>query len=711
MSVNLKSQSPRNRGTSIYEGDYKEFCTLLVPDVETILLALIDDAYNKLPSCVCGAAARSKDKAVVKNRLKSEGLAFATLTLPKLWAGLASYFETGQVLYPSFSLKGTTGHPCFLSGLFRLAYGTGEDQITAVTLIYQISVIFSKIKGPYPEDVLSKQLADFVSVDKELDDINFLDEVREPIMERARDEIQNLMRDFSMDTCVPRPGPGATNTPVAKHLRYRPHVLYEQIDTVLPYVDWFYVHPWDCVDQTKHLLELEKAKVKEPTARFKFVHKKVGKARGICIEQNEMQFLQQAVKHGIYRYVESHPSTKGRVNFSDQSVNARLALESSRNRRMATIDMSEASDRVHRHLVSYLFHGHELHDVLMALSTRSIELPEGSQPSMIRISKYAPMGSGLCFPIMSLIHWALIRAIIHLSMLPNDFKRNVYVYGDDIIIPCDCIEAVYTYLPLFGMKLNVDKSFYRSSFRESCGVHAFDGVDITPVYVKYILTSTNMKHAMSCIQVESQMYHKGFHNVAAIMRENVEKHFGALPITPSLSPEFGFKRLGAFTPDRVKPVRVKIDPYGEPVWRVRMVSPIQSKDCPPTEYECYLRHVLTKTNARFMGGSPDGFELSWTWLRTPQINGVQLYPILPGYNDPIGVPDEPKQRRSAVYQGNPLPRNPRVSRFLGEVRETHSRWCVHRYSHRAFYVLRVLRRRATLEHLSKHTLRRWDGDL
>lgn len=630
MEPRLKSQKLPTREESFDDGDYKEYCRLYKAKVAEYLHALIDDINNHLPVNCYGAATRLKDLSTIHRRLDTEGLSFATLTLPKLWAGLSLYLETGQVLYPSFHLSGYSGHPVFLRGLFRLAYGNTEFKGKAIMLIYQISTMFSKLRGPYPDSVLSKQLADFVEVDRKLGDLDFESEALGPIAATARNEIENLFDGFDISRCVPRPGPGATNEPVEKHLRYRPHVLYTQIDDVMPYADWFYVNGYDVIHQTKIFVQAMKRCRKAPSARFKFVHKKVGKARGICIEENEMQFMQQAVKHGIYDWVEKHYLTKGKVNFSDQSVNARLALESSVNCHLATLDMSEASDRILRRLVLYLFSSTPLVELLDGLSTRRVTFPKlkgNTRLRSIELNKFAPMGSGLCFPIMSIVHWALLRAIIKHSMLPDAHCDEVYVYGDDIIVPIDTVQAVYDYLPLFGMKLNTDKSFYRSKFRESCGVHAYEGMDITPIYVKYLPNSTNITQAMSCIAVESEFYHKGFTNVARVFRENIGKYFPNLPITPITSSEFGFKRKGEFQPIRFTPVKTRIDAYGEPVCRVRVVSPVQTKDQPPTEYECYLRHVLTRANARFMGGTPFGFKTKWKFVGEPQLCGHQT-PLL-----------------------------------------------------------------------------------
>jgi len=496
MSPHLKSQNvahaTKSKELDTYYKDHKS--------VVQYVVALIKDFSKHLPLSVYSGAAQAKDIECVERRMKSEGLTFATQTLPKLSEGLFQYFETGYVNYPSFALDKHGVHPVFLRKLFSLACRDSEHKVTAIKLIYQISTMFSKLKGPYPHSVLRKQLADFVEVDKMLGNLDWFDPTTLAIMQQARVEIRTLFENNDVILrAKPRPGPGATNTPVAKHLRYRPHVLYTQIDKVLDYTEFFSVNPLDNIHQTKKWVTLYNKKRDFPTSRQKFVHKKVGKARGICIEENDVMFMQQAFRYSLYDWIEKHPLTKGRICFRDQSVNQTLALASSWTGQMATLDESEASDRIARELVSWLYQDTDIHDILMALSTRVIEFPKEFDEPPLRTNKYAPMGSALCFPIMASVHWALIRAILLLHGNTSASREEIYVYGDDIILPIRHVDLVLTHLPRFGIKLNVSKSFYRSGFRESCGVHAYNGVNITPVYVKHIPVSPSITFAMSCI--------------------------------------------------------------------------------------------------------------------------------------------------------------------------------------------------------------------
>jgi hypothetical protein len=330
-------------------------------------------------------------------------------------------------------------------------------------------------------------------------------------------------------------------------MRYRPHKLYAQIERQFPAWDgWYSSHPWNFVVQSDIYRRLYANVIDEPTSRFKFVPKTQDKARGICIEENEVQFLQQAVRRLITRHILRDKHLKTRIALNDQNVNAGLALKSSLTRDMSTIDMSDASDRVARDLVSWLFQDNpELHDALMALSTKWIEPPKeaGGQPLM-RTNKFAPMGSALCFPVMSLVHFCLCRAIILLSDIADrqEKSHSVYVYGDDIVIPSDCYTAITDWLPRFGMKLNQTKSFVHSHFRESCGIHAYKGHDITPVYVKHIPYPQSIGTLCALLAVERDLFLKGFTSTAGLHRKRIQECFWNIPEVPLDSPVIGFKR-------------------------------------------------------------------------------------------------------------------------------------------------------------------------
>jgi len=425
--------------------------------------------------------------------------------------------------------------------------------------------------------------------------LNYVDWSQEPVRDIARDARQLIGRvikglnPFDPDQAKdfrPRPGPGACNTPMEHAHRYRPRVWYDELMSVFNPDEWFkppFAPPgfitnqidarkwWE--DRPRSLRIGRRSKKatqkylvadQKPSSRFKFVPKTFEKMRGICIEENEVQWHQQAIRRALYKHIEKHPLTTGYVNFTTQLVNRDLALKGSVSGEWATIDMSSASDRISRKLVAYLFgENKELLKAIEACSTDTVLLPKVKGMHFIDkmpVNKIAPMGSAICFPIMALVHFALIKAILNHSSIARCNTRDVYVYGDDIIVRRSCVQAIYDYLPLFGMKINTDKSFSRGYFRESCGLHAYKGVEVTPVRFKTVLSPTSSPQMLAtALRLEESFYYKGFGNTAGLLRQSVQevaRKYGinTVPYVNTKSPMFGFFRADgdAYLMDFVK---------------------------------------------------------------------------------------------------------------------------------------------------------------
>lgn len=598
--------------------------------VETILIAIITDAFQTLP--LYKLADFQHDVSCVKRRLKAEGLSFATKTITCLSQGLFDHLEGRVCVFPTFKLWDRK-HPVFLKGLFVHAMGLSlqsrddhDFRAGYIRAIYQFSSVFKKLKGPYKKSVLAKQYADFVKVDESLSWP--LAESEVPILRRARYLCSRFIEGLEplSGYAVPRPGPGATNTPTKKYERYEPRVLYRQVNDVLDYRDWFYVSSFDaCIDAPSYKRLLKNSK-DAPTSRFKFVPKTWAKARGICIEEFEVQWIQQGLRRMITKHINDHPLYKKRIVLHKQAVNAELALYGSRWRSFATLDMSEASDRVSRSLVQYLFQDNEeLVDALMALSTRYIVPPkESSTQELLSTNKFAPMGSALCFPIMSLVHMMLIRAIIQLSSVQNPhlLSTQVYVYGDDIVLPSACVQAVYDWLPRFGMKLNETKSFYQSHFRESCGTHAYYGHDITPIFIREIPKHWQGNAIKSLVETEYLFHKNEWFSVARTIRDSLIRCSKVINrYVPCTSNVVGFKRNydDEYVPGGMRFLKYspKVKYNGDLQLKYRrewVFHSITSEVGLSSDYHAYLRWYAERPETRIVNDTADGVCLQKQWV-------------------------------------------------------------------------------------------------
>jgi uncharacterized protein YjeT (DUF2065 family) len=159
------------------------------------------------------------------------------------------------------------------------------------------------------------------------------------------------------------------------------------------------------------------------------------------------------------------------INLNSQLENQEGAKDLS----LATIDFSMASDSVSQGLVSYLFPKAWV-DLIQDLRSEFGVLPDGT---LHRYSKVSSMGNGFTFELESLIFLALALAVV-----PTSEQHRVKVYGDDVIIPVECVEDFINVSQVAGFKVNVEKSHYSGVFRESCGIHVHDGHDVTPFFIR-----------------------------------------------------------------------------------------------------------------------------------------------------------------------------------------------------------------------------------
>lgn len=237
-----------------------------------------------------------------------------------------------------------------------------------------------------------------------------------------------------------------------------------------------------------------------------FVPKSYKTFRTISMEPASLMFYQQGVLGAIDRQVSSSSYLRNRMGTHEQERNKRLAQEGSRTREWATIDLSAASDSVGYELVKKVFKGTWI--LRYAVSTRSPRtlLPDNR---IISLKKFAPMGSALCFPIETIIFSAICELVTRVYGVPGKYS----VYGDDIIVPTQCVSSLISILSQLGFITNREKSFSSDTchYRESCGGEYWMGEDITPMRVsrKYSSELDNVR-LTSLVDSANQAYSMGY---------------------------------------------------------------------------------------------------------------------------------------------------------------------------------------------------------
>jgi hypothetical protein len=201
--------------------------------------------------------------------------------------------------------------------------------------------------------------------------------------------------------------------------------------------------------------------------------------------------------------------------FTYQDFNREGAREGSITGRLATIDLSDASDRVSMALVEHIFgFNHSFVRFLRLSRTPFVQLPDGN---LMLPRKFASMGSALTFPVEAMVFTVLVVTSICREL--NDFRpstirswgkrgRGLSVYGDDIVIPVEYSHQAIGQLEASGLKVNESKSFLHGKFRESCGLDAFDGYEVSPVYLRQRepLDRNHVTELISWVSFRNQMF-------------------------------------------------------------------------------------------------------------------------------------------------------------------------------------------------------------
>ena len=488
-----------------------------------------------------------RDCREVVRRTSDEGLSFLTKRLPSLWKAVAHGLETGTFVRPDGfkRRKRTSVLTAFLGNYLAIVFDESGALIPPVTdvvkqqaalqHIFQVCYLLYKLETGYTPDLEERVVGEFVQTERELN-FEYTDEVAR-LLETASHIAENVLSGFDPMDIVPRHGPGAVATGEKQEQKWEFSRLYANINSVYRYSRYYFMTGESTIeDSLGRFSTLER--LDSGTAKVVLVPKDSRGPRLISCEPLEYQWIQQGLGRALMSFLEYHPLTRGQINFTDQGTNRRLALESSLTQNFATLDLNAASDRVSVILVESIFARlPALQAALMATRTTATMLPDGT---ILPLKKFAPMGSALCFPVEAFCFWCLaVASMLREQQRPLEHvAREVYVYGDDIIVPTKVASLVMDKLESVALKINRSKSCKEGYFRESCGMDAFHGVQITPVKIHRLFSAK--ARSPECLaayaSAANQLREHGYVKCSERIFSSLEKIWGALPYGVSDSP-------------------------------------------------------------------------------------------------------------------------------------------------------------------------------
>lgn len=474
---------------------------------------------------MCGTNPSNDIRYVVK-RSEEEGYAFLSITLGSFCDDFERSLASGSVGKHSFAGFRRQKNGClprFLSGFTSQIFSKDgclidEPSIESIRCIRQICRLLRKVQLECSESRIQAAYRGYIDVENELA-LWTPYQVSEALWNNFLSVADILISEMRIEVSSFRHGTGAVSERLDMISKYSHTYWYKRMLSAFPPEDIAFRSVSGWLDRS-HSIEFVTPEQELPV-RVIHVPKTYKGPRIIGVEPSLTQLCQQGLLHGIVRALESSPLTRKSIRFSDQSHNAKLALKSSKSGILATLDLKEASDRVHKDVVYHMLRRNpSFRDQVFACRTAVSVLPDGTN---CHLWKFASQGSAMCFPIESLVFYTVILASKHTaegtrptSSSIKRYSSDISVYGDDLIVPVGWVPFVMNALNAFCLKVNSAKSFWTGKFRESCGMDAYDGVEVTPSYVRheYPTSRLDVDRIASYVSLHHALYDRGYIDTA-----------------------------------------------------------------------------------------------------------------------------------------------------------------------------------------------------
>jgi len=537
-------------------------------------IALLRDLWDDFQRLDPDVKGLDRDFHTIENRFEHEGYGFLTIALPSLDDALLLGLSSGRFTCPSGfkTIRGGT-IPRIFSGMFCEVF----DPISGILKqspdegvlksLHQILRLFKKTQLSSDDEIAlhEKAVTEFFRCDDEARQVILPDMLHHLIGCVSRAILVNLCSRPTNELAF-KHGPGAVEEGLKANQKWS--ALTNSIKN-----EEFDLDAYGYADFSVILSELSERAVandsmrpidpfrgvSRSTARLVTVAKNSTSRRTITVEPLLNQFIQQGLNIGLRDFIVSCPILSNCLALTDQSKNQTLALEGSRNDNWATIDLKSASDLMSVKLVKTVF-GHHADFYQHMMSCRSTSVKSGLI-SATDLGKFAGMGNALTFPVQSICFAVVcIAAILHQNQQKGSYgqvkraSRHIRVYGDDIIVSSQYAHQCVNWLHDAGLKVNVKKSFLKGNFKESCGVEAYKGVDITPLYIRHRpdQTSTEPSVIAHLVALSNQAWLCGYYKFSTCLKNEVEERLGySLPLVSVDSGSLGWhSRLDSMTPHK-----------------------------------------------------------------------------------------------------------------------------------------------------------------
>lgn len=498
------------------------------------------------------------DQQTLERLVLDRGQRYFTIDLPEFGKVFEQSLASGSLLnqsIPGFhrleTCRGRDARPrlfwALTSRVFKIDGSLREQPCsTSIFLVRQLCYLFKKLKGECSEHFKFAAIADLYAVEQALPEPSY--DWEDPI--RALDwrasisfadgtacanALANLdgtssnsakcgtsyglhlQRVFDIVGCAfpylethqirGRHGPGAVSDGTGRSSKYSFPSWPAKLQSLFPF---------DMHASTNFMLDGTMPIDSDPVSKLAVVPKTHKGPRIIASEPTANQWIQQGIEDFMLDAFKSSYIGNS-VNISDQTQNQQMARLASFGGH-ATIDLSAASDRLSCYVVERAFRKRpDILSAMMAVRTPTLSNAiDKKHPKLLKLKKFAMMGSALTFPTQSFIFYCLsVASVLWARGLPVTQQNIEYVglevtvYGDDIIVPVDSVQVLVQSLTALALKVNSGKSFWTGKFRESCGTDWYDGEDVTPSYIRSDFDPAHPSSLSTIVETSNNFYKKG----------------------------------------------------------------------------------------------------------------------------------------------------------------------------------------------------------
>jgi hypothetical protein len=492
-----------------------------------LLINLLQDIERLMPD----VSGLDRDIKTIKARVEHEGDGFLTVALPAFCDALDRGLASGRFTCPTGFRKLRGGAiPRLLSGLLCKVFDmyTGElvdlPSLESVKTLREVTRFYKKLLlSSDREEILDRKAKEtFLKCDQEIPLELSLDGITSYVLDRVCKFSLPSLDCFEEEELIYKHGPGAVAEALSSNQKWEELLECEFEGKPLGL---------EMLSRDRLLVKgLRRSGHSGPssTARLVTVAKNSTSRRTITIEPLLKQFIQQGFNRQLRDSIKECRILSQCLALTDQTQNQKLAMIGSQTQYWATLDLSSASDRLSASLVSLVFRHHPKF-LRGIFECRSPDVEVDSVAYAVR--KYAGMGNATTFPVQSVVF--AILAITALLNGVNPSYRNVKraakyvrVYGDDIIVPRTHYAQVVSLLESVGLVVNTSKSFSEGNFRESCGVDAYFGVDVTPLYCRRSISDISIKDPNAIahfVELSNHAWLRGLYKVSDAIKSEVER--------------------------------------------------------------------------------------------------------------------------------------------------------------------------------------------